>query len=1072
MRSSDDSATNDDDDDMRSSDDSATNDDDDDMRSSDDSATNNDDDDDMRSSDDSATNDDDDDMRSSDDSATNDMMRSSDDSATNDDDDDDMRSSDDDSATNDDDDDMRSSDDSATNDDDDDMRSSDDSATNDDDDDMRSSDDSATNDDDDDLRSSDDPATNDDDDDMRSSDDPATNDDDMRSSDDSATNDDDMRSSDDSATNDDDDDVAMLLLLFSDGMCHWSNTKEDSDKSTQYRPYYRPRSADVEITAYALLTLSLNKDTKNGLPVDTVLGIQAMSEFAALIYSSSQNFQVKLSQSADKSFSKSFTVNTGNAMVLQQVLISKVEGSLTVTANGRGIGMLQVGVTYHVDKAPDKSSFNFVIEILNQGNYEIETKSCAKWQGDGDDSDMAVMELGVVSGFSPSQDAIDKLLKDKKLAVKRIDKEAKKLVLYFDKINKAKPTCVEMRYERTHPVGKSQPVPAVVYDYYNPGATVLQDERLSEDGSENRQGCGSIGRGNECQVAQNDEENTPEQAVEMKHVDPVIPGIMRNNYQPVPLQIDKDSLRKHSNEKKYKEQEKKTLSDASKPIDRRVKKDGLPTTFSNEGIRVPLCEPESDLTATEDESDASRIRDQNLNMHLKGEKAKPDEPSAIDSQMTSISKSRFARAKSKFKEVESLLVAFSKTSSRGSRSKDVDFYRLSIACTILNCIDNPVLGLRECTRLITQLNSLEYVQRIFTRVLGNPRGLKARLTKKFNGRKRRKVMSLVHFTNYIVWKWLMLAASESGSGQSMGIPAIESGVGPVHPTDDWCVRDKCQTCVEFVGTIPSSCTMAVNSKDQLVIIDAKNDVTVYTVEGKALLSFKASTPRHPHSRWIIGLDGHDNIYVGSSLGILSETKHPLSVFTSTGELLGEPELRGCRGKFHLYAVTRTSLILMLSVGTPLGSIVSVHERDAKLVKSFVVREITFPRYFSAGKDTIIVGGTTAKASQDFAFQIFDHLGQQLFFVKPEVSFQHCEVDPWTGSIVLVRTDTLRDYRYCLCNTVVLTGEIHVLAPNGQTIKSSINLRWPFRVVAGVTVLKCGLVAVVTMDEPYYAIHVI
>jgi len=60
-------------------------------------------------------------------------------------------------------------------------------------------------------------------------------------------------------------------------MCHWSNTKEDSDKSTQYRPYYRPRSADVEITAYALLTLSLNKDTKNGLPVVRWLSVQRNS---------------------------------------------------------------------------------------------------------------------------------------------------------------------------------------------------------------------------------------------------------------------------------------------------------------------------------------------------------------------------------------------------------------------------------------------------------------------------------------------------------------------------------------------------------------------------------------------------------------------------------------------------------------------------------------------------------------------------------------------------------------------------------------------------------------------------
>jgi hypothetical protein len=35
--------------------------------------------------------------------------------------------------------------------------------------------------------------------------------------------------------------------------------------------------------------------------------------------------------------------------------------------------------------------------------------ACAKWQGEGQDSDMAVMELGVASGFSPDQDVVSKV---------------------------------------------------------------------------------------------------------------------------------------------------------------------------------------------------------------------------------------------------------------------------------------------------------------------------------------------------------------------------------------------------------------------------------------------------------------------------------------------------------------------------------------------------------------------------------------------------------------------------------------------------------------------------------------
>nr|BAJ05272.1 CD109-like molecule [Diadumene lineata] len=295
----------------------------------------------------------------------------------------------------------------------------------------------------------------------------------------------------------------MTKAIRKDGMMYWTNADKDEDKSTAYRPYYQPRSADVEMTSYVLLTLSLDKDIKNGLPVvrwlslqrnslggysstqDTVLGIQAMSEFAALIYSSSQAFEVQLSQSAVEGFSETIKVDASNAMVLQEVLLSTVEGSLTISASGRGIGMLQVGVTYHVEKVKDKPDFNFVVEILKEGNYEIETVSCARWEGDGDSSDMAVMELGIASGFSPSQDAIEKLLNDKGLAVKRIDNEDKKTIIYFDKIGKKEKTCIKMLYERTHPVGKGQPVPAVVYDYYNPefrAEALYSSDKLQNNG--------------------------------------------------------------------------------------------------------------------------------------------------------------------------------------------------------------------------------------------------------------------------------------------------------------------------------------------------------------------------------------------------------------------------------------------------------------------------------------------------------------------------------------------------------------------------------------------------------------
>lgn len=52
---------------------------------------------------------------------------------------------------------------------------------------------------------------------------------------------------------------------------------------------------------------------------DTVIGLQALSEFAELIYTPDVDFTVQLTLSADPNFKKTISVNRQNSMVLQLV---------------------------------------------------------------------------------------------------------------------------------------------------------------------------------------------------------------------------------------------------------------------------------------------------------------------------------------------------------------------------------------------------------------------------------------------------------------------------------------------------------------------------------------------------------------------------------------------------------------------------------------------------------------------------------------------------------------------------------------------------------------------------------
>ena len=53
-----------------------------------------------------------------------------------------------------------------------------------------------------------------------------------------------------------------------------------------------------------------------------MIGLQALSEFAELIYSPDIDFTVQLTSSADPSFSETVNVNQQNAMVLQLVEVT------------------------------------------------------------------------------------------------------------------------------------------------------------------------------------------------------------------------------------------------------------------------------------------------------------------------------------------------------------------------------------------------------------------------------------------------------------------------------------------------------------------------------------------------------------------------------------------------------------------------------------------------------------------------------------------------------------------------------------------------------------------------------
>uniref|UniRef100_A0A6B0VFH8 Putative alpha-macroglobulin n=2 Tax=Ixodes ricinus TaxID=34613 RepID=A0A6B0VFH8_IXORI len=102
--------------------------------------------------------------------------------------------------------------------------------------------------------------------------------------------------------------------------------------------------------------------------------------------------------------------------------------------------------------------------------YEIEV--CIRYLGE-QDSNMAILEVGMFSGFHPSEKDLENLTATNALLGK-YELTTKGVVFYFDKVPADRDTCIMFRAERAYHVLNIQTATVKVYDYYRPDHSCSQ----------------------------------------------------------------------------------------------------------------------------------------------------------------------------------------------------------------------------------------------------------------------------------------------------------------------------------------------------------------------------------------------------------------------------------------------------------------------------------------------------------------------------------------------------------------------------------------------------------------------
>ncbi|XP_071943363.1 C3 and PZP-like alpha-2-macroglobulin domain-containing protein 8 [Antedon mediterranea] len=309
-------------------------------------------------------------------------------------------------------------------------------------------------------------------------------------------------------------------------------------------------SAEVEMTAYGLLTYTALGDIASSLPIvkwlsqqrntlggftstqDTCIALQALSEYASLAYVGGVNLTIALATgSLDQSFEQTFELNNDNSKVLQRVSIPQIPIVMFVKAEGEGCGLLQIDVKYNIPDPSTKQAFKLSVKMRDakktansirrrrstDGQEELQQNSseeqdmvliqaCARWLHPGS-SNMAVLEVSLHTGLTADLDSLDQLIYDRSTGVKRFEVDGRKVLFYFNEIPSQCQTCINFTAYRDYVVGNLKSVPARIYDYYEPSFEATQFYNVSRSSFIARDPCD----GDECNKLPDD---TPDMAQE------------------------------------------------------------------------------------------------------------------------------------------------------------------------------------------------------------------------------------------------------------------------------------------------------------------------------------------------------------------------------------------------------------------------------------------------------------------------------------------------------------------------------------------------------------------------------
>ncbi|NXC85065.1 A2ML1 protein, partial [Cercotrichas coryphoeus] len=208
---------------------------------------------------------------------------------------------------------------------------------------------------------------------------------------------------------------------------------------------------------------------------DTVVSLQALAQYAALLPQEIRDVKVAVKGRGPSPLE--FHVHRNNKLVLHQASLLADTGTYAVQATGRGCVYVQrcslphqTTLYYNIPPPKTEEVFVLVVETVPREcdgvRKEFDIHVSVRYVGDRGTSNMALVEVEMLSGFIPVQSSVKEL--EKVPLVKKTEIKPDKITIYLEELGESS-LKLNISVEQDVEVQNLKAATVHIYDYYKPG---------------------------------------------------------------------------------------------------------------------------------------------------------------------------------------------------------------------------------------------------------------------------------------------------------------------------------------------------------------------------------------------------------------------------------------------------------------------------------------------------------------------------------------------------------------------------------------------------------------------------